>query len=199
MTRQRAPINADVISGAALRLFAERGYQATTMDDIGAALGITGPSLYKHVRSKQELLSSIMVETMDTLIRNQMAALAAGGDVATRLRRTVEAHVRYHAAHPREAFVGNREIANLEPDSRLRIIELRDAYEHRLRSLIAEGCENGEFSVPSAKLVSYAILEMGMGVAAWFQPGGDLNVDEVAYVYAEMAHRMVAGITSSVV
>ena len=132
-----------------------------------------------------------MLETMETLIRNQAAALDAGGDLATRLRRTVEAHVRYHAAHPQEAFVGNREIASLEPEFRARILELRDDYEHRLRSLIDEGCADGTFSVPSTKLASFAILEMGMGVAAWFHPDGDLTADEVAYIYTEIAIRMM--------
>jgi hypothetical protein len=74
---------------------------------------------------------------------------------------------------------------------------MRDAYEHRLRSLIEEGCVIGEFSVPSAKLVSYAILEMGRGVAAWFNPDGDLNVDEVAYIYTEIALRSVTERTPS--
>src|ERR1035437_3314511 len=91
-SRQRATIDEQTILTTALYLFADRGYQATTMDNIGAALGIKGPSLYKHVRSKQDLLVGIMLETMNTLIRNQMAALDAGGDLATRLRRTVEAH-----------------------------------------------------------------------------------------------------------
>jgi len=190
IARAGGKIDADTVSRAALTLFAKRGYQATTMDDIGAALGIRGPSLYKHVRSKQELLVGIMLETMDTLIRNQLAALEAGGDLATRLRRTVEAHVRYHAAHPLEAFVGNREITNLEPEFQTRLLRLRDDYELRLRSLIEEGCVTGEFSVPSTKLVSFAILEMGMGVAAWFNPSGDLTVDEVAYIYTEIAIRM---------
>jgi hypothetical protein len=76
---------------------------------------------------------------------------------------------------------------------------LRDAYEHRLRSLIEEGSAIGEFSVPSAKLVSYAILEMGMGVAAWFNPNGDLSVDEVAYIYTEIALRIVTERTPSAV
>ncbi|MGW0476959.1 helix-turn-helix domain-containing protein [Streptomyces coeruleorubidus] len=53
------------IRNAALVLFAERGYAATTMADIGEAVGMRGPSLYKHVGSKQELLTQIMTGTMD--------------------------------------------------------------------------------------------------------------------------------------
>jgi AcrR family transcriptional regulator len=188
---KRTAIDVEAISTAALGLFAQRGYQATTMDDIGAALGIRGPSLYKHVRSKQDLLAGIMLETMRTLIRDQQAAIAAAGDVVTRLRRAVEAHVRYHAAHRQEAFVGNREIASLENGNRQLLLELRDTYEHRLRAVIEEGSTSGQFSVPSARLASYAILDMGIGVAAWYRTGGDHSVDQIAYTYAEHAIRIV--------
>src|ERR1700734_3197418 len=90
-------VDIETISEAALELFANHGYQSTSMDDIGGALGIKGPSLSNHVRSKQELLVRIMVEAANTLIRNQISATEAGGDFATRLRRAVEAHIRYHA------------------------------------------------------------------------------------------------------
>lgn len=189
--RKRRVVGKNSISDAALELFADRGYQATTMDDIGAALGIRGPSLYKHVRSKQDLLVEIMLETMKTLIRDQQAALDAGGDLTTKFRRIVEAHVRYHAAHRREAFVGNREIGSLEDEQRQYVTELRDLYELRLRSLIEEGCAGGHFSVQSPKLASYAILEMGIGVSAWFRSDGGYSVDEVAYMYSEIAMRSV--------
>jgi AcrR family transcriptional regulator len=192
---RRGPVDADSILAAALTLFAERGYRATTMDDIGSAVGIRGPSLYKHVRSKHDLLVQIMVNTMSTLIRDQQAALGAGSDLSTRLRRSVEAHVRYHAAHRLEAFVGNREIDSLQPEERARVLDLRDSYEMRLRALIEAGCESGEFTVQSARLVSYAILEMGMGVAVWYRVDGELSVDEVAYCYSELALLMV-GATS---
>jgi AcrR family transcriptional regulator len=190
--RKPGQVDADSILTAALTLFSERGYRATTMDDIGSAVGIRGPSLYKHVRSKHDLLVQIMVETMSTLIRDQQAALGAGGDLSTRLRRCVEAHVRYHAAHRLEAFVGNREIDSLQSEERESVIEMRDSYELRLRALIEAGCESGEFTVQSARLVSYAILEMGMGVAAWFRVDGEYSVDEVAYCYSELALQMVA-------
>ena len=82
---------------AALELFAAHGYQTTTIDEIGERVGIKGPSVYKHFRSKQDLLLDIMVETIDALIAAQRAAIRSGSDVRDQLRRAVEAHVRYHA------------------------------------------------------------------------------------------------------
>jgi AcrR family transcriptional regulator len=180
------------IRAASLALFADRGYRATTMADIGAALGIRGPSLYKHVPSKQSLLVHIMIGTMEDLLRAQRLVLGLGGDAPTRLRRMVEAHVRYHAAHRREAFVGNREIGCLDKANRQRVLTLRADYESRFRAVIEEGQSSGVFDVRSPRLSSYAIVDMGIGVAVWFRPDGEQSVDEVAYVYADLALRMVA-------
>ncbi len=169
------------IRTASLALFAERGYRATTMADIGAA-----------VPSKQSLLVHIMIGTMEDLLRAQRLVLGLGGDAPTQLRRMVEAHVRYHAAHRREAFVGNREIGSLDRANRQRVLTLRADYESAFRAVIEEGHASGLFDVRSPRLSSYAIVDMGIGVAVWFRPDGEQSVDEVAYVYADLALRMVA-------
>jgi len=184
-------VDAGAVHRAALRLFAERGYRATTMADIGGALGIRGPSLYKHVSSKQDVLAQIMIDTMNALIHDQQAALAEGDNPALRLRRVVEAHVRYHATHRHEAFVGNREISSLEPRYRRRVRALRGAYERAFRTVIDEGCRSGQFTVGSARLASFAIVDMGIGVAAWFRMGGEHSADDIAYAYADHALRIV--------
>ena len=188
----RTTVDPSVIAAAALHLFAERGYRATTMADIGAAVGIRGPSLYKHVRAKQDLLGAIMVDTMRSLIAVQQAALAAGGGTVLQLRRVVEAHVRYHATHREDAFVGNRDIGNLTEPYFGQVIALRDTYEHTLRNLLEAGCASGEFTAPHPRLISYAILDMGIGVASWFRSDGIYSADEIAYVYADIAVGMVS-------
>jgi AcrR family transcriptional regulator len=193
LPQRQQTVDARTISAAALRLFAERGYRATTMSDIGAAIGIRGPSLYRHVTSKQVLLGEIMVETMRALIADQQAALDAGGDVSLQLRRIVEAHVRYHAAHREQAFVGNREIENLEQPYRDQVLRLRQTYERGLRTVIERGCAEGDFTVAEPRLASYAILDMGMGVSAWFRSDGPHGAERIAYTYADYAIRMLTG------
>jgi AcrR family transcriptional regulator len=188
---RRLPVTRESVRESALRLFAERGYQLTTMVDIGAALGIRGPSLYKHVASKQELLAEIMTETMMMLIARQRAAVAAGGPPDVQLRRAVEAHVRYHATHREHALVGNREIESLEEPTRAQVVELRSTYERGLRAIIEHGCAAGAFSTAHPRLVSYAILDMGIGLASWYRADGEYDVDTIAYAYANLAAQMV--------
>ncbi|MBN9758229.1 TetR family transcriptional regulator [Pseudonocardia sp. Ae707_Ps2] len=184
-------VRGDEIRSAALAEFARRGYEATTMADIGAAVGIRGPSLYKHVRSKQELLASVIDATMRALLAEHDAAVAGVADPAERLRRAVEAHVRFHARNRLEAFVGNRELRSLTEPHRSEVLGLRADYERRFRRLITDGVEAGVFSVASPQLASYAILDQGMGVAVWFRDDAGPAENEVAWQLAEFALRLV--------
>lgn len=179
------------IRAAALELFTRLGYEATTMADIGTAVGIRGPSLYKHVASKQDLLAQIMTSTMRDLLAAHRTAVATTEDPTERLRRAAEAHVRYHARRRLEAFVGNREIRSLVEPHRGNVLALRAEYEACFRKLVHAGISAGRFRVSSARLASYAILDLGMGVAAWFREDGELTEDTVVWQHGEFALRIV--------
>jgi len=179
------------ILAAALELFATIGYRATTMAHIGERVGVRGPSLYKHVSSKQEMLVEIVTGMMDELLRRQRAALADGGDVRDRLEAITAVHVQYHAEHRYEAFVGHREIDSLEEPHRGHILELRREYESAFRELVQEGRRDDVFHTSSDRWSSYAILDMGIGVSAWYNPAGSVAPDELAATYAQFALRML--------
>ncbi|WP_067651331.1 TetR/AcrR family transcriptional regulator [Nocardia harenae] len=179
------------IRRAALELFMRQGYPATTMSEIGALVGMRGPSLYKHVASKQELLAAIMDSIMDALQDAHQRAISGTADPTERLRRAVEAHVRYHARHRAEAFVGNREIRSLTEPHRSAVLARRAAYEQAFRALIADGVAAGVFRVTSTRVASYAVLDLGMGVATWFRDDGEFSEDEIVWQYADFALRLV--------
>ena len=185
------------IHHAALVLFTRHGYEATTMADIGAEVGIRGPSLYKHVVSKQDVLASIMVGTMDALLTAFAAAVATTTDPVERLRRAVDAHVRYHARHRLEAFVGNREIRSLVEPHRGAVLARRAEYEGGFRRLVTDGVAAGRFSVTSPRLAAYALCDLGIGVANWYRADGEHSEDEVAGQYTEFALRMVTASETS--
>ena len=182
--------SADILA-AALELFTRYGYEATTMADIGTAVGIRGPSLYRHVASKQTILDAIMTKTMLDLLAGHRAAIGTTDDVTEQLKRAVESHVRYHARHRMEAFVGNRELRSLEEPRRSHVIGLRAEYEQAFRSLIVTGVETGRFRLTSPRLASFAILDLGMGLSAWYREDGELTEDELVWQYTDFALRLV--------
>jgi AcrR family transcriptional regulator len=186
-----SPTRLEEIRTAALELFATKGYRATTMHDIGERVGIRGPSIYKHVESKHALLVEIMVRTMDDLLAIQQAAILSTNDFSKQLQRLAESHARYHARHRFEAFVGTREIDSLDEPYRTDVITRRSTYEFGFRSVIEAGVAAGIFRVPSARLASYGVLDLGMGIAVWYRPDGPLTEDEIALSYGELALRLV--------
>jgi AcrR family transcriptional regulator len=84
---------------AAARLFAERGYQAVTIDDIGAAAGIAGPSLYHHFPSKSAILIAQLTRCLDSMMFDLWAALDLAGDAEEALRLVLVSVVRTNLEH----------------------------------------------------------------------------------------------------
>jgi AcrR family transcriptional regulator len=142
---------------------------------------------------KDELLVDIMSEVL-----NQLAPLvrstadAAGPDPIARFRAAAGAHIRFHAEHARETFIGNSELRALEPEQRGAILKARREYDHLIRGLITEAAKAAGVELLDARLQSYAILALGMHVASWFKGGrGNLSLNHVVNVYTEISCRQI--------
>lgn len=181
----------DEIREAALRLFATNGYQATTMADIAEAVGIRAPSIYNHVGSKHELLREIILATLDDLSSGLHEAVSSTESPVLRLRRAFESHVRFHARHKFQALVGTRETRNLESSALSEVVGRSAAYERGFRDLIRAGIDSGDFNVASAHLASCSLLDMGIGVCAWFEEDKSTGEDALVYHYGEWALRLL--------
>jgi AcrR family transcriptional regulator len=177
----------DDVRDIALTLFAERGYHGTTMSQIADALGVRVPTLYSHIRSKQDLLAEIAVETTGAVLADFQRAIAGIDDVSERLRRAIEAYALRHATHRRQALAVSRDIFSLEEPTRSAVLASRQQHEHAVRQLISDGLEAGVFHVHSPSIASFAILEMSVSIARWFHEDGPLSADEVARQHSEFA------------
>lgn len=184
-------ISRDSLIEAACTLFAEHGYEATSMKDIATALGVRAPSLYNHVAAKQDILHAIMDRAMDRAIAALTEALDGVTDAAARLRAATESLVLDFLRNPAEVTVCNTEVRSLEPGNRAAIVAKRDHYAAQVRQIIDEGCRTGRFQVRSPQLAAFAVLEMGNGAKSWFRPDGRFSDVEVAREYGEFALRIV--------
>jgi AcrR family transcriptional regulator len=188
----RSPfVSRDSLLEAACGLFAEHGYQATSMKDIASVLGVRAPSLYNHVAAKQDILHAIMDRAMDRAIAALTEALDGVTDVADRLRAATESLVLDFLRNPAEVTVCNTEVRSLEPGNRTAIVAKRDYYAAQVRQVIDEGCRTGRFDVRSPRLAAYAVLEMGNGAKSWFRRDGRYSDVDVAREYGEFALRIV--------
>ena len=183
------------IEAAALDLFFERGFRSTSMRDIAQACGITAAALYNHFASKDRILYS-MVQRLHVELDSVLVAAdrGAGDDPRERLAALARAHAIIHTRHRKDARVANSEIFSLEEPGRSEIIAFRRHGRDMFQAAIEDGARTGVFEVPDVPVLTFAILNMGIRIADWFQPGGRLTEEEVAGIHAELALRM-AGVT----
>lgn len=186
----RAAVTPAAVRDAATTLFAEKGYHGTALSEVAARLGIRTPSLYNHMRSKQELLSEIVLETSQRVWADFEDAVRDRDDVVDRLREAARVYALRHATHRREALIVNRDVASLEEPVRSRVLELRRRHEGAVRALIQEGADQGRLAVETPRVASFGVLEMCVSVARWFSPGGPLSAEQVAEQYSEFALRL---------
>ncbi|MDN5914700.1 MAG: TetR/AcrR family transcriptional regulator [Pseudonocardia sp.] len=191
MTTVRESVSNAAVVDTALTLFAERGYHGTALSQIAEVLDVRTPSLYNHMRSKHELLETIIGDTVRGVLDDFHRATADRDDPLDRLYHAVLAYSRRHATHRREAIVVNRDTSSLDEPARSEMQALRREHEHALRSVIADGVATGRFSVDSPALASFAIREMCVSISRWYQDGGPITPEQVAREYTEFALSIV--------
>ncbi|MDF3306459.1 TetR/AcrR family transcriptional regulator [Rhodococcus sp. T2V] len=180
------------IREAAAELFYAHGYEATSLRTVAAEVGIQVGSLYNHIRGKEELLTDIMVAVMDELLQavNDAVAKVDTGAV-DRFKAAVDCHIRFHAEHARDVFIGNSELRALKGDDLDAVLIKRAEYERLLQGLVKDvGKETGA-DILDAKLQTYSVLAQGAHVSSWYKPGGPKSLDKVVKTYITMALRQL--------
>ena len=157
----------------AARLFAERGYHGTSINDLAEAMGVQKGSLYAHIDSKQDLLYETMREGADAFHR-VLDELPEGAPVTERIRLALRGHLRVVAEQLDVATVFVREWRYLEGERREEIVSERRRYEERIRALFREGRELGELRTDLDDATAALLLLSAANWAyTWLRPGRD--------------------------
>jgi AcrR family transcriptional regulator len=111
------PSRREQILRAAAQLFAERGSRAVGVDDVGAAVGVTGPAIYRHFASKDAMLAEMLLRISERLLAGGTAEVAsAGADPLAQLRALIAFQVDFALDNPALITVQDRDLQNL-PDA----------------------------------------------------------------------------------
>src|SRR3954462_2350256 len=123
------PSRREQILQAAARLFAERGARAVGVDDVGAAVGVTGPAIYRHFASKDAMLAEMLVRISERLLAGGTERIAAAGDSPTaQLRALVGFHVDFALDNPALITVRDRARGALSDPAARRVRQLQRRY-----------------------------------------------------------------------
>lgn len=184
---------AEAIRQAGVKLIYKHGYEAMSLRQLAAEVGLQSGSLYKYFENKQNLLFDIVRDHMEDLLGKAEADLDGVSDPLSRLKTFAAFHLRYHMTRMAHVFIANMEIRSLEDEHRAVVVGLRRRYEGLLETILREGAAEGVFQVSEPKVATYAIISMLTGICMWYRPGGRLSQDELVEIYTGLVTDGVTG------
>lgn len=164
---------------AAVRLFVQRGFHATSMREIAQEAGVSVAGIYHHHPGKQHLLVALMDGTMAEIRWRLLAAREEGETEPERLALMIESLALFHAVRADAAFIGASEMRGIEEPELSRVARLRDEVQHLLDEQAARAFPDRE-----VRTACRAIATMCTSLPGWFRPGGRLTAEQVAKKYA---------------
>ncbi|MFB7890935.1 TetR/AcrR family transcriptional regulator [Microbacterium sp. NPDC056044] len=125
--RAKADRHAAILHEAAA-LFAERGFSGVSLEDIGGAVGVSGPALYRHFANKQALLGAILVEVSERLLAGGRTVISGHDEAADQLDAIIAFHVEFALRDADVIRVQDRDLASLSDDDRHTVRRLQREY-----------------------------------------------------------------------
>ena len=176
--RQREAKRNAVLQAAA-QLFNERGFHATSLDDIAARLNVTKPTLYYYVKNKDEILLQCVGKGLAMMLEGIDASRAAGGKAIDQLMTCMQVYARIVTMDFGMCLirVGDEQVP---PESRKELRRLKSAIDQEFRRLVAEGVAEGSIQPCDPKITAFVIAGALSWIGRWYQPGGEYTAEQVA-------------------
>jgi AcrR family transcriptional regulator len=185
--RRRYDRRQERVVQVAAELFAERGYDATSMTDLSEATGLAAGGLYHYIGSKKQLLFRICDELMEPLLEEARAIVAADAPAEAQLRDLLRAWLEHIARHRHHMMVFQQERHLIERDPQWRTVRRqRKDFELIVDDVLRRCEQEGAVSFPDRALALRALLGMVNHSASWLRPRGRLSPEQIADGYLEL-------------
>jgi AcrR family transcriptional regulator len=171
----------------AARMFFERGYEATTTQDIGAALGLLKGSVYYYISSKQDLLFELIQQYHDDTRSHFEAILGSDGSPVEKLRELIAVDTAHAARNLERSTLFYTEWRSLSAERQAVIIAERTRHEHAVQAWITDAQATGDIRAQvDPKIASFGIFGMVNSVYRWFSPNGRKTAEEIGRDFSDL-------------
>ena len=180
----------DILSAAAV-LFADRGFDRTSIRDLAAETEVSLSGLYYYFSSKDELLYLIQRRAFETLLDELDRTLADAATPEDAFAVLVRTHLRFFLDHMPEMKVISHEGDHLPPDYLEEIRGLKRTYADRVARLI----RGVRPDLPvSERVITFALFGQLNWIYTWYRPGRDPGLDELAPIMEGMLLHGILGV-----
>ncbi|HEY6251265.1 MAG TPA: TetR/AcrR family transcriptional regulator, partial [Candidatus Angelobacter sp.] len=199
LASQRSELKAEVIAlkrkrivEAAQRLFYEKGYERTTLDDIAERLHVTKPFIYSYYKNKNELLHEIAQQCIDECLAAQSRILASKVSIGEKLGRIIEEVAEIIINNQENTIIYLREEMNLDWHVAQKIREQRNEFDHRNMKLLRDGARSGTLKVVDERVTARCIGGILVWCALWYRDLGVLSAEAIARLVSQNVMSMVS-------
>jgi TetR/AcrR family transcriptional regulator, cholesterol catabolism regulator len=183
------------IVAVAARLFKEKGYRATTLEDIAAAVGMLKGSLYYYIRSKEELLYLVVRDPIRQAYNKLEEIVTSDAPVKVKIAQAIVNHMTLFHQHYPHIAVYLHDYHHLMQQLQKNAIETPKHYQQLWTTLLEQGVATGEVRGDlDVKVAGYAILGMCNWIYRWYNPQGALSAEEIAGIFTTL---VLEGLTRS--
>ncbi|MBN1367828.1 MAG: TetR family transcriptional regulator [Dehalococcoidales bacterium] len=184
-TQSAAALRKEEVMNVAARLFAAKGYHATTLDQIAEEIGVTKPALYYYVSNKEDILRTIvnrMMEPMEEVSKIGESKLSP----REKLSAIIQVLVRFAADRRDTALIAFEQSNILPKRSRDALRRRQKDVETTVQQVINDGIAQGCFNDIDAKMACFAILAVSNGAYRWYKPGGNFAPDNISEQFVRL-------------
>ena len=166
----------EIIQTSAI-LFQKKGFSAVTMRDIAKAMGIKAASLYNHIKSKQEILSEIIISLAEQFTEQMKIIKDSENSSIDKLKQIVTLHVNITSNNQFGMASLNSDWMHLEAELEY-YLKLRRNYENDLRSIIEKGIEELELIDGNSEVMLFSMLSTLRSLYIWLPKKEDLDIQK---------------------
>lgn len=177
----------DEILDAAAVLFAGRGFHGVSIDDLGASVGLSGPAIYRHFASKEDVLAQMLLRISQRLHDGGARCVTSAADARAALEALLRFHVSFALSQPELITVHGRELANVPEPARRQVRRLQRLYVEEWVGVLAELSPG----VPAGRLRTAVHAAIGLLNSTPYTAGkdgtADIGADAMAALLTDMA------------
>ena len=163
----------------ATKLFKKKGYSAVTMRDIAKSMGIKAASLYNHINSKQDILTTIIISLAEEYTEGIEIIKLSDTNSIEKLKQIIALHIKITTENANGMASLNNDWMHLEEQLE-HYLSLRTNYENDFREIIINGIENNEINNSNPDIILFSILSTLRSLYIWIPNKEILNPNKLA-------------------
>lgn len=175
----------------AAEIMCQKGYEATSMNDIADAAGLTKAGIYHYIRGKEDLLFEIMNYAMDVVDQGIVAHAREIVDPEERLRAIIERHSRSVLEGVGALTIVLEEVTALTPAHRRTITARKRAYFEFIRGTLEQLQKQGKLRPVSTTVAAFSLLGMILWISRWYRRDGSITTADALRDYIEIGMHAV--------